>query len=631
MRRLEVLAGATDPATFVLRDDGLERGVLLGRSRDADVRILSETASRRHARIKTDGGRTMLEDLGSSNGTLLNGEPVARPAALFDGDVIAIGEVQIRYRASDDADRATAVAAAETPDAVEASVDPQLADPARQAGDPDAARRLRLVCRAAAAAAEASTPDEIAERLLEEIALAMAPDRATVSLFTPPDTLEVLAGRPARARPPRSRTIRQRVLERGEAVLLRDAHDAEETGDKPSLVRGRFRSTLTAPLTAGDRPFGMIAVEHEEAGAYGPGDLEALAAVAALAGMALRNLRTLGAARAAARASLLLTELPDLIGTSAAMEAVRERVRRIAPADSAVVILGETGTGKELVARHLHAASPRAARPFVALNCAAIVEGLLESELFGHEQGAFTGATERREGRIAEAADGTLFLDEIGDMPLPMQAKLLRVLAERTFTRVGGSEPLSVRCRVIAATHRDLPGRVKEGSFREDLWYRLAVVTIDLPPLRSRTGDVAVLAEALLEAAAARVGRRVPRLTPAALARLEAHAWPGNVRELGNALERALVLLDGDEIGPGDLPADVGHASPTVDDAKSTAHLPTDFSLAAAEARAVAAALRAAGGRKGEAARLLGVSWPTLNRKLRAYGLDGGPAKDGGD
>ncbi|MCA9316717.1 MAG: FHA domain-containing protein, partial [Planctomycetes bacterium] len=340
MRRLEVLAGATDPATFVLRDDGLERGVLLGRSRDADVRILSETASRRHARIKADGGRTMLEDLGSSNGTLLNGEPVARPAALFDGDVIAIGEVQIRYRASDDADRATAVAAAETPDAVEASVDPQLADPARQAGDPDAARRLRLVCRAAAAAAEASTPDEIAERLLEEIALAMAPDRATVSLFTPPDTLEVLAGRPARARPPRSRTIRQRVLERGEAVLLRDAHDAEETGDKPSLVRGRFRSTLTAPLTAGDRPFGMIAVEHEEAGAYGPGDLEALAAVAALAGMALRNLRTLGAARAAARASLLLTELPDLIGTSAAMEAVRERVRRIAPADSAVVILG---------------------------------------------------------------------------------------------------------------------------------------------------------------------------------------------------------------------------------------------------------------------------------------------------
>ncbi len=622
VRRLELLAGAVDPSSLALTDERLEAGVLLGRTRDADLRILSETASRRHARIAASDGRVVLTDLGSSNGTRLNGEPVSRPAALFDGDVIAIGEVQIRYLASDDLDRDTAIAAGAI-DTVEAAVDPLLADPARQAGDPDAARRLRLVCRAATAAAEADTPDEVAARLLEDITLALAPDRATVALFAPPDSLEVLAGTPDGARAPRSRTIRKRVLERGEAVLLKDAHDAGEADGHLSLVRGRYRSTLAAPLVAGGRPFGMIAVEREAAGAYDAGDLEALAAVAALGGLALRNLRTLGAAREAARASFASADPPDLLGASPAIDEVRERIRRLAPAESPVVILGETGTGKELVARHLHARSPRAAAPFVALNCAALVEGLLESELFGHERGAFTGATERRDGRIADSGAGTLFLDEIGDMPLAMQAKLLRVLAERTYVRVGGSEPLAVRCRILAATHRDLPARVKAGTFREDLWYRLAVVTVTIPPLRERVGDIALLAEAMLEAAAARARRRVPRLSPAALSRLEAHRWPGNVRELANALERALVLLDGDEIEPDDLPADIGASAPTIaPPVASSEPSAEDLTLAAAEARAVAAAMKAAGGRKGEAARRLGVSWPTLNRKLRALGLE---------
>jgi DNA-binding NtrC family response regulator len=266
----------------------------------------------------------------------------------------------------------------------------------------------------------------------------------------------------------------------------------------------------------------------------------------------------------------------------------------------------------------------------VALNCAALVEGLLESEMFGHEKGAFTGAHERREGRLAQAADGTLFLDEVAELPPALQAKLLRVLSERTFTRVGGQEPLPLRSRLVVATHRDLAREVTAGRFREDLFYRVAVLTIALPPLRERRGDILPLAEAHLERLAASLGRRVPRVAAAAREALEAWPWPGNVRELVNVLERALVLGSGDVLDAGDLPrevlegdADGGAAAPAGASATSP---PT--TLRAAEEQAVRAALAHTGGRKGAAAALLGISWPTLNRKIREYGLDRGTPAD---
>jgi DNA-binding NtrC family response regulator len=284
-------------------------------------------------------------------------------------------------------------------------------------------------------------------------------------------------------------------------------------------------------------------------------------------------------------------------------------------------VTGETGTGKELVARHLHEGGPRRGRPFVALNCAALVEGLLESELFGHEKGAFTGAHERHEGRIAQAGEGTLFLDEIGDLSPALQAKLLRVLSEGVFTRVGGTETLRMRCRVVAATHRDLEARAKEGTFREDLYYRLAVVGIEVPPLRDRPEDVDLLAEAALERVAARLGRRVPRLAEDARAALRDYAWPGNVRELFNVLERAMVLLEGSVVTAADLPREVREGERG--ERRTAPDQPAEvLTMREAEKRAVAAALHATGGRKGAAAALLGISWPTLNRKIREYGLD---------
>ncbi|MDH3518836.1 MAG: sigma-54 dependent transcriptional regulator [Myxococcales bacterium] len=247
--------------------------------------------------------------------------------------------------------------------------------------------------------------------------------------------------------------------------------------------------------------------------------------------------------------------LGDLLGASAPMREVFETIRRAAASTATVIIRGESGTGKELAARALHALSPRAERPFVAVNCAAIPRNLIESELFGHERGAFTDARERRIGKFEAAAGGTLFLDEIGDLDVAVQAKFLRALEERRIERLGGSEPIEVDVRVLAATHRDLERDVAAGRFRADLFYRIQVVPIDLPPLRERREDVRLLARHFLAEARAQAGRGPERIAAEALAALERFSWPGNVRELRNAIERAVALADGPVLGPEDLPA----------------------------------------------------------------------------
>jgi len=250
-----------------------------------------------------------------------------------------------------------------------------------------------------------------------------------------------------------------------------------------------------------------------------------------------------------------------MIGRSELMRRAFEIADRVAAADSTVLILGESGTGKDLLAQEIHARSPRAGRPFVAVNCAALPETLIESELFGYERGAFTGAAQQKKGKFELAHGGTLFLDEIGDMNPVTQAKVLRALENRTIERLGGTQSIPVDVRIISATHRDLPAEIAAGKFREDLLYRLRVVTIDLPPLRAHKEDIPVLADAILRAHAARLGRAA-RLSQQALAGLEAYDWPGNVRELKNALERSLVMCHGEEIQAGDLPEEVASGRP---------------------------------------------------------------------
>lgn len=305
--------------------------------------------------------------------------------------------------------------------------------------------------------------------------------------------------------------------------------------------------------------------------------------------------------------------LPGLVGDSPAVLRVCRLVEKVAPADISVVVEGESGTGKELVARAIHATSPRAGRPFVAINCAAIPENLLEAELFGHERGAFTGADRRRIGKIERADGGTLFFDEIGDMPVGLQAKLLRFLQEREVERLGGGEPLAVDVRVVAATHRDLAARVAEGAFREDLYYRLAEMRIEIPPLRERTGDAVLLAGHFLRLYAAELSRRVTGFTPDAVAAIDAYEWPGNVRELQNRVKRAVVVCEGRKVTREDLglaPAEDAPAALNLRRARERAEL-----------EVVRRALARAQGNISRAARLLGVSRPTLYDLLRQHQL----------
>jgi two-component system response regulator HydG len=313
------------------------------------------------------------------------------------------------------------------------------------------------------------------------------------------------------------------------------------------------------------------------------------------------------------------TRFGPLIGTSSAMRPVYDVLDRIGDSTATVLVTGETGTGKEGVARALHERGPRRGRPFVAINCSAVPEALLESELFGHVRGAFTDARVPRAGLCVQASGGTLLLDEIGDMPLSLQPKLLRVLQERRVRPVGGDEEVPIDVRIVATTNRDLRTMVEEKHFREDLYFRINVIHVELPPLRARAGDVLLLAQHFIDVQATRAGKRVTGLSPTAAEKLLAYAWPGNVRELQNCIERAVALTRYEEIAVEDLPEQVrayrrSHVLVASED-------PSELvSLAEVERRYVLRVMEAAGGNKTVAAEILGITRKTLYRKLEEYG-----------
>ena len=394
--------------------------------------------------------------------------------------------------------------------------------------------------------------------------------------------------------------------------------------DLLKTIKTRHSETAVIMMTA----FGTIdlAVEAMKAGAWDfitkPFSREAL--ILKVSRFEALYLERSESARLAGENRLLREELAarlhfgELVGESSAMQQVYQTVEKVAPSDTSVLILGESGTGKELAARAVHRQSRRAEKPFIRVNCGALAEGLLESELFGHEKGAFTGAVRQKRGRFELAHNGTLFLDEIGDLSPGLQVKLLRVLQEKEFERVGGEQTLHVDVRVIAATHRNLLERVQAGTFREDLYYRLFIVPIHMPPLRERKSDIAMLASHFLKTLARDMGRAALPLTQSALDTLTAYDWPGNIRELSNVLERALVLASASRIDRGDLlfMMHAGQEMPT-----SAMGMDLDARLAAVEKQLLEDAMCAAAGVKARAARILGIKTSALYYKLEKYGL----------
>lgn len=309
-------------------------------------------------------------------------------------------------------------------------------------------------------------------------------------------------------------------------------------------------------------------------------------------------------------------EFENILGSSPALRRVLADLELAAGTDATVLILGESGTGKELAARAIHLNSRRRNGPFVVVNCGAIPENLIESELFGHKKGSFTGATEDRKGKFETASGGTLFLDEVAELPLSTQPRLLRALQEGEVDKIGAQRPVQVDVRVIAATNRELEETVAEGAFRDDLYYRLNVIPLAMPPLRERRQDIPLLVEHFLVKHARRHGRPLPRLEPEALDRLERYEWPGNVRELENVVEQAVVLCRGDTVEVGDLPEEItGDRGP-----QDVLRIPVGNTLADAERELILETLRKAGGNKTQAAKMLGIGVRTLYRKLEEYG-----------
>jgi formate hydrogenlyase transcriptional activator len=445
------------------------------------------------------------------------------------------------------------------------------------------------------------------------------------------------------------------VFTQRQALFIPDARAEARWFDAERVHRSGLQSVLLVPLTYDGMPVGVIGLDSPRFRGDqppSPADLARLNALGAHATVAIRNARLVESIEQdRSRLRRLLNERRHLrhevnhlrdavrdahaynsvIGESEIWRGVLDEVQLVAPADSTVLLVGETGTGKELIARAIHEQSRRRRQPFVAINCAAFPESLVESELFGHERGAFTGAFERKPGKFELADKGTLFLDEVGELPAPVQAKLLRTLQEREVQRVGGTKPIVVNVRLIAATNRDLQESLRDGTFRQDLYYRLNVFPLRLPPLRERGTDIAVLATHLVRRFAERQGRPAPDLTDAALAALQAYRWPGNVRELQNVLERAMILCRGDE-----LDADLLHL-PEDDEAVVTRRpvpgpravaserpAATIVSFSEAERRAILKALERTGWRisgTGGAADLLGLKPTTLHAKMKRLGV----------
>jgi len=414
-----------------------------------------------------------------------------------------------------------------------------------------------------------------------------------------------------------SQFVGREVISSRQAVLAEDVARDKSLRNRESLTELQATSLICAPIIADGVTLGLIHLyRRSTTDRLNSDDLELTLATAQQLGAVLVRFRKqngLSLENQVLRSQLRLES--ELVRASPPMQAVEEQISRVAATKATVLVRGESGVGKELVARAIHFSSPRRDAPFVCLNCAAITETLLESELFGHEKGAFTGATDRMIGKFEAADQGTIFLDEIGEMSINTQAKLLRVLEGQPFERIGGNTPIRVDVRVVAATNRALEDAIRAGQFRKDLYFRLQVVQIDVPPLRDRVADIEPLAEHFLKRFVRETGRKVKGFTPAAMTKLNAYQWPGNVRELRNVIERAVALGSGTMIDAGDV-----WLSPLeLDDAAVHGFEP--ISLEALERRHIEQTLDHTSWNKSKTAEILGIERSTLDRKIKTYEL----------
>jgi transcriptional regulator with GAF, ATPase, and Fis domain len=618
---------------FSLAHDGLSIGCDASNQLQIDDPLLDACHCRIH---RQTGEEFVIQDLGSRGATIVNGLPVTE-RVLQHGDEIRMGDCRflfLRWEADVQLGRASTGIGVGLED-VRSCARPGRADcPYRMTAtslDEDAADSrtlcsLTTILRLGAGIQLARGAEETAQQLLEGIFEVVPAQHGGVLLFDGQSQEPAFASYRDRATGPTTtvrtyRDIVDQARREVTGILATDVLPDLSPAAAGDLTEPQPRSVLAVPVITSARTLGVIYLDscipsvpfHED-------HLKLTSAVGAIVGLALQNTRRLEWLEAEnSRLQEAIGLEHDMVGSSPRMREVYQFVSKVAPTDSTVLIRGESGTGKELVARAIHRNSPRAGMPFLAINCAALTETLLESELFGHEKGAFTGAFAQKRGKLELADHGTVFLDEVGEMPLACQAMLLRVLQEREFERVGGTRQIRSDIRLIVATNRDLEAAIGGGTFRKDLYYRLNVVSLTMPPLRDRREDIPLLASHFVVKHSKRAKRRLAGISREALACLKAHDWPGNVRDLENAIEHAVVLGSTDLILAEDLPE-------TVLESMTPGEVPVGRfhgTIRNEKMRVILAALDQAGGSFTDAAKLLGIHPNYLHRLVRNLNLRG--------
>lgn len=627
---LEVVAGPLKGSTIPL----MEGETSLGREPSNDVALLDAAVSRKHCVITQTSGQFKIQDLNSRNSTFVNGVPITE-RKLDSGDEIKIGSslfVFVLPSAEEEKNVSTSVEFERTDAGAGSTIILRKQDarylrdlekiPVENGQSSRTVRDLNALLRISKAVNSVRGLEALEKKILESIFEVAPADRAAILLCEhgAGEWTSVFgwdrrggANQPVQV----SRTIVSQVLSDGVAILSNDLPAEESFSDTASIVERRIRSVLAVPLEVFGRILGVIYLDASNPEArFDEDHLQLLTGIGSIGAAALENARRMESLEQENRR--LQDEISvehNMVGDSPRMRDVYQFIARVAPRDITVLIYGESGTGKELVARAIHRASSRASKPCVAINCAALAENLLESELFGHEKGAFTGAIAQKKGKLEVAEGGTVFLDEIGELAPLLQAKLLRVLQEREFERVGGTRTIKLDVRLVAATNRELEEEVKKGNFREDLFYRLNVVALRMPSLRERREDIPLLASYFAAKFSQRSKRPVLGVSPQARACLANYDWPGNVRELENAIERAVVLGSSDMILPEDLPeAVLEKAEASAPGASMTAF---HDALREAKKQLILNAFEQAQGRYTEAAKLLGLHPNYLHRLIR--------------
>jgi len=628
--RLLATAGPLIDSTIPLP----EGEATLGRDPTNAVSVVDPSVSRKHCLFRREeDGRIQIKDLESRNGTLVNGLPV-KEHWLRHGDEIATGDSVFLFLVEDD-ERAVPASRVEFDDSLPSAetkvIHPKevlYLQPDRLLRELPAtspvARNLSALLKISRVVHAIRDLEELQAQLLDLIFEVVPASRGAILLaeggaqeFSSLYARTRQAGQPQLIRV--SRTIASQVMKEDVAILGVDVPGSDQLRDVESLAVSEVRSLLCVPLTVFQRVIGCIYLDSTNASTrFHEDHLQLVAAIAGVSAVALDNARRLQWLEQ--ENQRLITEVrqeQSLVGEGERMKEVYRFLAKAAPSDSTVLIEGESGTGKELAARALHRNSARGNKPFVAINCAAIPESLLESDLFGHERGSFTGAAAQKKGRLEVADGGVVFLDEIGELAPPLQVKLLRVLQEREFERVGGTHPIKVDIRLIAATNRDLEEAVRLGQFRQDLYFRLAVVKLTMPPLREHKEDIPMLTRHFVQKYAKRCKVKVKPVSREAMAALVNYEWPGNVRELENAIERALVMGAPDMVLLEDLPESLleHDAPPEVTEGKYHA------SLKELKKELIREAVEQTRGNYVEAARILGVHPNYLHRLIRNLGL----------